>query len=369
MAAPDRVITQTGTGPAVSGSIQDEITGLWSDSDIHLTGVAGTANAITANLVPALTAGMTAGMKFSFIPTLNNTGAATISINGGAAIALVNDDGAALIANQIVAGRLHRAVSDGTSLRVGGTATILKINDYQAFTASGTWTKPAGTPANALVNILVWAGGGGGGTGTSNSVSGGGGGGFVRYQCRASDLASSVAITIGAGGTVANAGGASSFGTLVTAFGGGAGINQGSQGGAGGGGGGGALGAGGNGLGASGTTPGAGGAGGDITAGTGATGTGAGSAVNPGTQPVGGNGYFGGGGGGTSATGNTTNGSAGGRSVYGGAGGAGRPSASAATSLYGGNGGASGLAGAAPGGGGGSNAAGARGEVRVYVNG
>ena len=111
------------------------------------------------------------------------------------------------------------------------------------FTANGTWTKPAGLK-RVLITCVGAGGGGGSGrcdnAGTNRFGGGGGGGGAVVWrQVAASDLASSVAVTIGTGGpggtgvataaTNGNAGttgGDTSFGAIVIAkggFGGGAG--------------------------------------------------------------------------------------------------------------------------------------------------
>lgn len=108
------------------------------------------------------------------------------------------------------------------------------------FTASGTFTPPAGVTS---VDVLVVAGGGGGGS--SSTTGGGGGGGGVVYQTGVSVTPGvGVTVTVGAGGTRANGtaggqGGTSAFGA-VTATGGGGGATPGTAGGAGGSGGGGA---------------------------------------------------------------------------------------------------------------------------------
>ncbi len=105
------------------------------------------------------------------------------------------------------------------------------------FTANGTWTKPAGLK-RVLISCVGAGGGGGSGrcdnAGTNRFGGGGGGGGAVVWrQVAASDLASSVAVTIGTGGTggvgvatvltngnAGTAGGDTSFGSIVIAKGG-----------------------------------------------------------------------------------------------------------------------------------------------------
>lgn len=108
---------------------------------------------------------------------------------------------------------------------------------FQTFTANGTYTKPTGMKY-ALI-ACVGAGGGGGsgrrGAAASNRFGGGGGGGgaIAWRLLSASDIASTVTVTIGTGGTggaavTANdtngnngaAGGDTSFGAMVIAKGG-----------------------------------------------------------------------------------------------------------------------------------------------------
>ena len=111
--------------------------------------------------------------------------------------------------------------------------------NIQIFSASGTWNKP--TSFNpGVVMARVWGAGGGGGGGSSLATAtvtkgggGGGGGCFVERIFRASDLGDTVSVTIGAGGsagTGATAGGSggdggvggnTTFGALLTGYGGG----------------------------------------------------------------------------------------------------------------------------------------------------
>jgi hypothetical protein len=228
--------------------------------------------------------------------------------------------------------------------------------NYQLFTASGTWTKPAGVPPWAITIIEMWGGGGGGGRGTG-SGGGGGGGGYATDTFITSDLASTRPVVVGAGGSGRTSsagdggdGGNSSFNSR-TAYGGDGGGNRSSS--------------------VSSPSAAPGGPGGGINA-TNGEWSGAQASSSDGTSrsPVlwgggGGGGVsivgqsavYGGGGGGK---GSELSGSrAGGSSVYGGAGGAGATSGTA---------GAGGVRGGGGGGGVDANGgSGGRGEVRVYT--
>lgn len=102
------------------------------------------------------------------------------------------------------------------------------IPTTSVFTANGTWTKPVGL---AYADITGCGGGGAGGgaavtaAGETSMGGGGGGGATARMRLSAAQLPATVAVTRGAGGTgVAgangNAGGTTSFGTLLTIPGG-----------------------------------------------------------------------------------------------------------------------------------------------------
>lgn len=354
------------TGPAYMDAIAEKLGLLFGAAPFALTNVGGSADAITADVDPVLSGAVLNGMSFWLTPVSDNTGTVTLDIGGTGPIAVTSDAGDTLIAGALKSGQRYLLHVVGGELRALGTSGVVKILNKQSFTASGTWNKPAGTADNALVILEMWAGGGGGGTGTdtSRASSGGGGGGYLRREFRAGDLANTVSVTIGAGGSAGSAGGNTTFGSWPV-YGGGAGSsNSNSNSMASGGAGGGALSVGGNGTNDTAAVP-SNSSVGDPTAGNG----GAGNTSASSTVRSGGNAYFGGGGGGGSyRTSGTALGGAGGNSVYGGGGGGGvSTSGIGGTSVFGGAGGNAGSAGQAPGGGGGAGAAGARGEVRIHV--
>ena len=127
----------------------------------------------------------------------------------------------------------------------GAWGTVGSRRGYQwggnvRFTSSGAFVK-ANYPGVRAVRVKIQGGGGGGGgsrstlggatTGQASSSGGGGGGCYVEAVILASSLASSVAVTVGGGGTSpaggpGNTGGASSFGSFVSAPGGSGGFDR-----------------------------------------------------------------------------------------------------------------------------------------------
>lgn len=173
-------------------------------------------------------------IKFTATSDRNSIVAVSIKNAGGYGI---NIAASSCDNNQIIAPAFDNNTS-GNINDSGTNTTSLPLNDIQIFTSSGTWTKPAGAKFVRVVAVGAGGGGGGGRGDTAGNRrqggTGGGGGAIVEKIFRASDLSSTVSITVstapagGAGGSTANGsvgtnGGNSSFGTYLIAYGGGGG--------------------------------------------------------------------------------------------------------------------------------------------------
>ncbi|MGB3900444.1 MAG: hypothetical protein WA973_18055 [Mesorhizobium sp.] len=247
----------------------------------------GSANALTLTPTIPMTS-YANGAKVTFTAASNNSGAVTLNVSGVGAKAIRTLAGGAdiaLVAGNLQAGRKYEVVYSSTANSgagawvlvappIGTTAGTVPAGDdarlsderewtaatvsqaeaeagtattrrawtaervgqavkalaptvphsNEVFTASGTWTKPAGLPPDALIRVQVWGGGGGGG-----GRKGGGGGGYSEGVFLASSLSSTVIVTVGAGGANASTGangGTSKFGEYVAASGGIGGSNS-----------------------------------------------------------------------------------------------------------------------------------------------
>ena len=301
--------------------------GLFDASSLPLTAVSG-GNSVSASLSWDLDAGLLDGMKFTLTWAATNTGPMTLSINGAPPTSVLDISGAAMIAGSARAGTRSMLEYIGGAFRVlVGTNSSLAIQRYRwTFTASGTWSKPAGVPDNTPVFVEAWGGGGGGFAGP-----GGGGGAYVARQFLTQNLPTNISVAVGAGGAPGASGGASQFGTLLSAPGGGGANSSGP------------------GSGAGSMSPGAAGSAFDSVGGY----LGGGDAPGGDAKTEWGGGAGGGGGAGP-----------GGRAIFGGGGGS---TSSGGASLFGGSGGSGVNPGQAPGGGGGNSSPGGRGEVRIWI--
>lgn len=150
--------------------------------------------------------------------TLTPNGTGKVSISG--AYTLPSSDGTS---NQVLQ-------SDGISTLTFATATIpISQINIQIFTASGTCTFTVGMKY-CFVEIVGGGAGGGACQATSSTEcsngGGGGGGGYCKALYTAATVGASQAVTVGAAGAGGNggasgAGGTSTFGSFLTATGGG----------------------------------------------------------------------------------------------------------------------------------------------------
>lgn len=328
-----------------------------------------------------------AGSSHNFITSISTSGvpsAAQPSFSDISGTATATQGGTGL--STYTTGDLPYASGTNTlsKLAIGTTGQVLTVSgghpawgtsaasNLQSFTTAGTatWTKPS---SGNVAFAQCWGAGGSGGRDSNGTRSGGGAGGgsYVSATFLLSALSSTETVTVGAGGAAVNVdgngnvGGNTTFGSHLTAYGGGPGRGAGTSNGGGSGAGTGAVGVVGSGTAA--TTV-AGGANivGITTAGAqdvGGIGS-AGGTTNNATASING------GGGGGGGTGSGVSG-VGARSGYGGAGGGGggggTPGAGG-VSNFGGNGGAGNAsstpatAGSQPGGGGGGSQSAASGK-------
>jgi hypothetical protein len=198
------------------------------ESLVHVgTDTSPAANAIVATVNPAISAYAT-GSVYSVKVANTLTGASTANLGGGVK-AITRADGSATRSSDLVAGQIAVLVYDGVSLQIANFSPAnIPARNTRQFTASGSFTVPADV---YRVKARVWGGGGGAGgsTGANAAGSGGGGGGYAE-SIVAVTPGQVIPVTVGAAGAGGSSaptdgvnGGNSSFGSLVSATGGGRG--------------------------------------------------------------------------------------------------------------------------------------------------
>ncbi len=207
----------SGTVPRVIGIAKDSTT-LYFDPDFQnrlytyaVDSVGTDAYAVT---MPGAASVPFVGMEINFKAGTANTGAATLAINGGSALAIVKNVSTALATGDIIANQVIKVVYDGTNWQmISPTFNSPIVRTYLAAASPATWTKPSGLK---YVVVEVQAAGGNGAAGVDNGATGtpggsGGGGGYSRKLIAAATLGSTETVTIGAVGSN------SSFGAHATA--------------------------------------------------------------------------------------------------------------------------------------------------------
>ena len=146
--------TLTNLGAATARSHPTRYSDVQDNKPQYVTGVGGTADAITLSPSVAIT-GYTAGQRFSFIAAATNTGAVTVNVSGQGVKDLTGRDAAftALPGSTIIVGVMQDIEYDGTrfqymgSVAAGGTPTTTLTG---AVTGSG-----AGSVATTLADDIV----------------------------------------------------------------------------------------------------------------------------------------------------------------------------------------------------------------------
>lgn len=225
----DWVIT-IGGAKGTTGSINSLAESSKSTTYTLASGDLGTVMRLTSTWTLAFTAAATLGTGWWCYLSNEGTGDITLDPNASEQI-----DG--LTSFVMYPGEVRKVWCDGSAFR-----SVVLRSFRRRFTAGGTFTKPPGY--SAFAGMAWGAGGGGGKSGSTNSTGGGGGGAAVPFYLLASAVGTTETVTIGTGGNgssgvgAGSAGGNTTLGSLVTAYGGGGGGGNGAANWSGGGGGG-----------------------------------------------------------------------------------------------------------------------------------
>lgn len=206
----------------------------------RIAAAGGTVDAITAVFAPVPTAFVNGLMYYVRAAGANTTTTPTFTPNSGtlAAKTIVKRNNQPLIAGDIAGaghwlGLQYDSILDKFVLQ--NPASNVYIPGRQLFTASGSWTCPAGVVEAWISGV---APGGGGGSFTGNGAGGGGGSGQAVFKTKVTVTpGTTYTVTLGSVGAAASVGGSggsggtSTFGALVTLTGGaGGGVGAGASG-------------------------------------------------------------------------------------------------------------------------------------------
>jgi hypothetical protein len=219
---PALKITQTGTGPVLR--VQDS-----ADPDTTPFIIDNAGNVGIGTPTPTVQLEATGAARFG---SLTLTGSPLPVASGGTGLAT-------LTANNVLIGA---GTGNVTFVAPGASGNVLTSDGTlwqsqtlpadqarrEVFNSSGTWTKPSGISSSSPVYIQVWAAGGSGARHTNGVNGGGGGGGYLELWTVLSALGATETVTVGAGGAARTgsnqagaAGGNSSVGAILIAYGGG----------------------------------------------------------------------------------------------------------------------------------------------------
>lgn len=135
---------------------------------------AGTANALTAALIPA-PAALSTGMEICLSVSTSNTGAATLNLNSLGPLPILTSSGASLLAGDLPAGAIVQLIFEGSSWRMA--PVTVQRGKMEVFGTPGTFTWICPYGVNRVKATVTGAGGGGSRATTIQSGSSGGAGG------------------------------------------------------------------------------------------------------------------------------------------------------------------------------------------------
>jgi hypothetical protein len=119
----------------------------------------GVANGYSVSFSVLITMTLSAGLEVQIKALHTNTGASTLTVSGTAATPIVNPDGSALAAGQIIAGGIFSVLFDGTNYQLlggggtGGSVSTVSITSANGF--AGTVLNPHTTPAITLTTSIT----------------------------------------------------------------------------------------------------------------------------------------------------------------------------------------------------------------------